>query len=131
MNKEDIRILIVDDEEIMRNLFTDILTDQGYNVTTVCNGKEAEEKVKDAFFDIAFVDVHMPVMDGLSTLRMLMKKCPKSYIVMTDSMPNYLVEELQKEGAITCIHKPFHIQEVKSIVNQILEQKRKEEDGAK
>ncbi len=123
MNNKDVRILIVDDEQIMRSLFSDILTDQGYSVTTVCNGKEAEEIVKDASFDIAFVDVHMPVMDGLSTLRMLMKKCPKTFIVMTDSMPTYLVEELQKEGAITCIHKPFHIDEVKTIVNQILEKK--------
>ena len=131
MKKEDIKILVVDDEEIMRALFTDILTDQGYHVTTVCNGKEAEELVKNASFDIAFVDVHMPVMDGFSTLRMLMKKCPKTYIVMADSMPTYLVEELKKEGAVTCIHKPFHIQEVKSIVSQILEKKLKEENGAK
>jgi CheY-like chemotaxis protein len=128
---EDIKILIVDDEEIMRNLFTDILTDQGYNVTVVCNGKEAEEKVKDVFFDIAFVDVHMPVMDGLSTLRMLMKNCPQTFIVMTDSMPTYLVEKLQQEGAVTCIHKPFHIEEVKSIVNQILEKKKKDKNGTK
>jgi len=105
----------------MRNLFTDILTDGGYNVTCVCNGKEAEEKVKEVTFNIVFVDVHMPVMDGLTTLRMLKKNCPNTYIVMTDSLPIYLIEELQKEGAISCIHKPFNIQEVKSIINQILE----------
>jgi CheY-like chemotaxis protein len=121
MDNKDVKILIVDDEEIMRNLFTDILTDGGYNVACVCNGKEAEEKVKEVTFDIVFVDVHMPVMDGLSTLRMLRKNCPNTYIVMTDSLPIYLIEELQKEGAISCIHKPFHIQEVKSIINQILE----------
>ena len=128
---ENIHILIVDDEPIMRSLFSDILKDEGYNVTTVCNGKEAEKIIEGAFFDIAFVDVHMPVMDGLATLRMLMQKTPKTYIVMTDSMPAYLVEELQKEGAITCIHKPFHIKEVKSIVDQIIELKKKAENGAK
>lgn len=127
---ENIHILIVDDEPIMRSLFTDILKDQGFSVTTVCNGKEAEKIIEGAFFDIAFVDVHMPVMDGLATLRMLMQRTPKTYIVMTDSMPAYLVEELQKEGAITCIHKPFHIKEVKAIVSQILEQKRKNDNGA-
>jgi CheY-like chemotaxis protein len=121
---KNIRILIVDDEPIMRSLFTDILSDQGFPVTTVCNGKEAEEKVKDNCFDIAFVDVHMPVMDGLSTLRMLLKNCPKTAVVMTDSFPEYFLDELQIKGAVSCIHKPFHIEEIRSIVNQILEKKR-------
>ena len=49
----DIHILVVDDEEIMRNLFTDILREEDYAVTVVCHGKEAQEQVKDKFFDIA------------------------------------------------------------------------------
>ena len=43
---KELKILVVDDEEVMRNLFTDILRDEGYEVTTVCNGKEAEEIAK-------------------------------------------------------------------------------------
>lgn len=117
---EKLNILIVDDEEIMRNLFTDILRDEGYEVTAVSSGKEAEDMVKKESFDIALVDVHMPVMDGIMTLRSLKEICPNLPIVMTDSMPNYVVEEIKKEGAITCIHKPFNINEVRSIIDKII-----------
>jgi two-component system response regulator (stage 0 sporulation protein F) len=118
MNK-DIKILVVDDEEIMRDLFTDILQDEGYSVTTVSNGKEAQERAKTEFFDIAFVDVHMPVMDGLATLYALRELSPNTVIVMTDSMPGYMVEEAKKEGAVTCIRKPFDIKEVRSVISGI------------
>lgn len=117
---EKLNILVVDDEEIMRNLFTDILRDEGYEVTAVSSGKEAEDTVRQESFDIAFIDVHMPVMDGIMTLRSLKEICPNLSIVMTDSMPNYVVEETKKEGAITCIRKPFNINEVRSIIDKII-----------
>ena len=115
-----IRILIVDDEEIMRNLFNDILQEEGYAVTVASGGKEAEELAQKSPFDIAFIDVHMPVMDGIKTLRSLKKISPKTTVVMTDSMPHYTLEESKKEGAATCIHKPFNIREVRSVVDKIV-----------
>ena len=115
-----VNILVVDDEEIMRNLFTDILHDEGHQVTTVCNGKEAQAKVQNSFFDIAFVDVHMPVMDGIKTLRYLREICPETKIVMMDSMPGYVLNEFKKEGAVTCIHKPFNIKEIRAVVGEII-----------
>ena len=118
--ERDIKILVVDDEEIMRNLFTDILQEEGYNVTTVHNGKEAQDKIKEESFDIAFVDVHMPVMDGLKTLYMLREATPKTAIIMMDSMPQYVLQEFRKEGAVTCIHKPFDIRGVRKVVQEIL-----------
>lgn len=126
--EKSLRILIVDDEEIMRDLFSDILIDEGHSVEVVCNGKEAQEKMKNTIYDLIFVDVHMPVMDGLSTLRMILKNRPKSKVVMTDSMPGFLLEEFKKEGAVTCLHKPFHIQQVRMIVKQIIEQERNRDD---
>jgi CheY-like chemotaxis protein len=118
--QSNVNIIVVDDEEIMRNLFTDILREEGHKVLTVTNGKEAVDKVKTEFFDIAFVDVHMPIMDGIKTLHHLREISPKTAIVMMDSMPNYLLEEFRKEGAVTCIHKPFSIKEVKSVVGEII-----------
>lgn len=116
---ENIKILVADDEIIIRNLFKDILEEEGYEVVTVINGKEAEEKVKETFFNIAFIDVHMPVMNGLETVRMLKKLSPKTIIVMTDSFPDQLYEEIKKEGNINCIQKPFNIAEVKIIIRKI------------
>ena len=118
--KKDIKVLVVDDEEIMRNLFIDILQDEGYSVTTANNGLQAQEIAKTTFFDIAFVDVHMPVMDGLQTLHSLKELSPKTVIVMTDSMPGYMVEEAEKEGAVTCINKPFDIREIRSVIIRVM-----------
>lgn len=42
-------------------------------------------------------------------------------IVMTDSMPGYMVEEVKKEGAVTCIRKPFDIREVRSVISEAVE----------
>lgn len=93
----NINILVIDDEEVMRSLFTDILQEEGHKVITVANGKEALDKVKTEAFDIAFVDVHMPVMDGIKTLRYLREICPKTKIVMMDSMPGYVLNEFKKK----------------------------------
>jgi len=116
----DICILVVDDEEIMRSLFTDILQDEGYKVTTVSDGSQAKEKVKEAFFHIAFIDVHMPVMDGVQTLRAIKELSPKTSIIMMDSFPDLLLEQAEQEGAVTCIHKPFNIKEVRTVVGEII-----------
>ena len=123
--QNDINILVVDDEEIMRDLFTDILQDRGYKITTVTNGKEAEDKVRDTFFHIAFIDIHMPVMNGLQAMLAVKEISPKTAVVMMDSFPDVLLEKTQKEGAITCIHKPFDIKEVIEVIGQILEGKKK------
>jgi len=118
-------VLVVDDEDVMRNLFTDLLTERGYEVIAVKNGREAVEKVKEINFAIAFIDVHMPLMNGVETLRTIKKINPQTKIVMMDSFPNALIEEAKREGAITCIHKPFEINEVTNIMEEFVEQKEK------
>ena len=118
-----VRILVVDDELVMRNLFTDILEEEGYEVTVVNHGKEAQEIVQREEFDIAFVDVHMPVMDGVKTLYTLRDIAPNIAIIMMDSMPEELMERFKKESAVTCIHKPFNIDEVRSVVLEIIKER--------
>jgi len=123
MKNKRIYVLVVDDEDVMRNLFTDLLTEQGYEVIAVKNGREAVEKVKEINFVIAFIDVHMPVMNGVETLRVIRKIKPQTRIVMMDSFPDTLIEEAKREGAITCIHKPFEIKEVINLTEEVMEQK--------
>lgn len=116
----DISILVVDDEEVMRSLFTDILQDKGYKVTAVSDGKEAQDKARETFFRVAFIDVHMPVMNGIQTLHALREVSPKTEIVMMDSFPDALLDQAEKEGAITCIHKPFDIKEVIKLIERVI-----------
>ena len=113
-------ILIVDDEEVMRSLFTDLLSEEGCEVTCVANGKEAIERLKEKSFQIAFIDVHMPIMNGAETVRAIRELSPSTEIVMMDSFPDIFLEQALKEGAIACVHKPFNIQEVIEIVENII-----------
>ena len=123
MKNKQLNVLVVDDEAVMRSLFTDLLSERGISVSVAKNGKEAVELVKKSFFDIAILDMHMPVMNGIETLRAIKELSPKTWIVMTDSFPDVFVDEALKEGAITCIHKPFDIQEVIDIVNKAIADK--------
>lgn len=118
MNQK-IKVLVSDDEEVIQRLFVDMLSEQGYHVICAQDGKEALQKVKENFFRIAFIDVHMPVMNGVEALKAIKEISPQTQIVMMDSFPDILVEQLQREGAITCIHKPFNIQEVFELIAEI------------
>lgn len=68
--KDNIRILIVEDDADLNGAYEMILTSSGYNVSTAFNGVEALEVIKQQDeFDIIFLDLRMPVMDGIEFLR--------------------------------------------------------------
>lgn len=115
------RILVVDDEAIIRHLLTDVLKDYGHQVVAVENGKEAVEQAKESDFDLVFSDVHMPILNGLETIKIIRKLDKKISIVMMDSFPDLLSELAQEEGAITCIHKPFELKEIREILERLSE----------
>ena len=123
MNIQEISILVVDDEPVIRNLFKDLLGDQGYKVTTVSNGVEAVEAVKRQRYNVAFMDVHMPIMNGLEALIEVIKVQPDINVVMLDSYPDQLLAESEKKGAVTCIHKPFNIKEVIDFIETVSQKK--------
>jgi len=114
-----IYVLVVDDEDVIRSLFSDLLTERGYKVIAVKNGQQAIEKAKEINFTIAFIDVHMPTMNGVQALRIIKKIKPQTRIVMMDSYPNALLEQAESAGALTCIHKPFEIKEVIEIMEEV------------
>ena len=88
--EEKIKILIADDEFVIRELLTDVLQDYGYEVVAVENGKKAVEKVKEKQFKIIISDVHMPVMNGFEALKAIKKISPDISIIMMDSYPDFL-----------------------------------------
>lgn len=113
------KILIVDDEPIMRNLLTDILRDEGYQTSTADNGAEAVTQARMTRFNIIFCDIHMPVMNGVEAIRKIKDINPRTVIVMMDSYPDSLVQQAVKDGALTCIHKPFDIQDVRNLLTEL------------
>ena len=126
-----INVLVVDDEEIIRNLLTDVLRDEGCKVTAVINGAKAVDRVKEEIFDIVFSDVHMPVMNGAETVKAIKEIRAETVIVMMDSYPDHLLAQAKEAGAITCIHKPFNIKDVVDIIERIRNKNYKGEEYEK
>jgi len=103
-------VLVVDDSAFMRRLITDFLSehDQIHVVGTARNGEDALRKIELLNPDVVTLDVEMPVMDGLETLKNIMMKCPRPVIMLSsttkDGAENTILS--LQYGAIDFISKP-------------------------
>ena len=114
-------ILVVDDEEGMRETLGDVLEDKGYNVVLVEDGYKAIQRIKQTPFSIIFMDVKMPGIDGVETFREIKKISPgTSVIMMTAYAGEDLVKEAMEEGAYAVIYKPFEVKGVIDIIQEVL-----------
>jgi DNA-binding NtrC family response regulator len=115
-------VLVVDDQIGMLETFTDILEDRGFGVTTADDGFQAIKKVKEQNFDLIFMDIKMPGINGVQTFREIKKINPKaSVIMMTAYSVEDLVKEAIEEGAYTVIYKPFDMDKVIQTIEKALE----------
>ncbi len=123
---EKILILVVDDQFADRETLKGILGDKGYRVATAQDGAEAIEMVKSRHHDIIFLDVRLPGMDGVETFEQVKKIDPKATVIM---MTGYTEEDLVKraisQGAYTCIYKPFDIEKVIALVEDIAKERKR------
>lgn len=116
MTKEHI-ILVVDDNKDFADVFCDILRTNNYEAESCYGGAQAVEKIKRGNFDIVFLDIRMPEMDGIETLKEVKKLKPDTMVIM---MTGYSVDELVhkalEEKASDIIYKPFEISKVLSLI---------------
>src|SRR5690348_5464079 len=118
-------ILIVDDEEIMREILEALLTREGYQVRMAASGEEGLELAKAHTFDTAIVDVMMPGMDGLATLAELKKVDDDLPVVMVTAFASVETAiAAMKSGAFDYITKPFKNDEVLVVVRNAVERRR-------
>lgn len=121
MNNNKPRILVVDDEPGMRITLEGIIEDEGYDVAGVENGYEALAEVQKKSYDLIFMDIKMPGMNGVETYREIKKASPRSVVVM---MTGFSVEELVKEalqeGAYGVIYKPYSMEQIIDIMQTVL-----------
>ncbi len=110
-------VLIVDDEKNICVFLARLLTLKGFSVTTASDGPGAIDLAANESFDIIFMDVRMPEMNGIDAFRVIRKQRPQQKVVM---MTGYAVDELIQtaldEGAIACLRKPFDFDEIMQII---------------
>ncbi len=116
-----LKVLVVDDKKVIGDLFDFTLGYEGHSIKCCNDPREAIEAVKNERFDIAFLDIVMPDKDGVTLLQELKLISPQLPVVM---MSGYSVEEkrlkAQELGAITCLKKPFEMDEVRQTVRMAL-----------
>ena len=122
------RILIVDDNENLRKTMERVLKLKGYDVLSAANGVEALEIAQaQPEIDQVFMDIKMPLMNGVETHKKLKKIVPDTIVIM---MTAYAVEELIQEaledGAYGIVHKPLDFDRI----IEIIEKAQTSENGA-
>ncbi|MFZ0611415.1 MAG: sigma-54 dependent transcriptional regulator [Desulfobacterales bacterium] len=119
----DTRILIVDDELIMRESLADWLARDGYAVETAASGEEALDKSKVTRYDIMLVDIKMGGMSGMEVLRQVKSEDADVAIVMITAYGSVSTAiEAMKNGAHDYLLKPFDPNELGMLVEKIISQ---------
>lgn len=108
-------ILVVDDDLVIQLTIQRVLERAGHVVTVANDGQKALAKFRSERFDLLVLDIFMPGMDGLETMRLILKEHPQLPIVMTSGRPqtpaaaqepDYLTMAM-KLGAVSALPKPF------------------------
>ncbi len=117
------QILVIDDEDSIRQVFRWILEGQGYEVETAETGVRAIEKFEERFFNLALLDIRLPDMEGTELLTMLHKRSPKTMKIMVTGYPSLdnAIKSLNV-GADAYVVKPVEPSELVKIVQAKLKE---------
>lgn len=117
------RVLVVDDQEDIREMARLVLTGAGHEVVTANSGRDALRLAREASYDLVLLDINMPEMDGWATLRLLRAdEAHDGLPVAMFSVKSEVRDKIAglKDGAIDYITKPFGVDELASRVSRIL-----------
>ncbi|OGS27498.1 MAG: hypothetical protein A2297_09850 [Elusimicrobia bacterium RIFOXYB2_FULL_48_7] len=120
MMEKKLKILIIDDEQGLRDMLSFALGQEGYIVLTAKNGKEGTEKVTKEEVDVVISDIKMPEMDGITVLGKIKEIKPEVEVIMATGYGTMetAIESLRK-GAFDYINKPFNIDELLFLINKV------------
>jgi DNA-binding NtrC family response regulator len=118
------KILVVDDEEVVRLSHMRTLAGQSCNVEAVHGGAQALEKMQSEPADVVLMDLRMPGMDGLATLEAMKKKWPETEVVIITGYPSvYTAREAVRLGAFDYLAKPVGPDKVLAVANEAMAQR--------
>jgi len=119
------RVLIVDDERGIREVFKAVLEEAGYAVVTAPNGEQALAEVSNCDFDAILLDVRMPGVSGLEVLKQIRAKHPDVSVLMISGVGEIeIAVEAMKSGAYDYVAKPCNPTELSQRVERAIELRR-------
>jgi two-component system response regulator PilR (NtrC family) len=122
IQKKRHRILVVDDEESMREFLCILLQRDGHKVEAVGDGQQAVARLKDCSYDLIVSDIKMPKLDGFALLEYVRERSPATAIIMiTAFSTTEQAVDAMKKGAYDYITKPFKNEEIRLVVENALE----------
>lgn len=117
------RVLVVEDEEVVRDLLVQSLEDEEYRVVGVASGEEGLRRMEKDFFDVVLLDLNLPGMHGMNVLSAApVTQTDAQFIVMTAFGSVETAVEAMKLGAFDYVNKPFRTEELLLTVERALEQ---------
>jgi DNA-binding NtrC family response regulator len=108
-----ISILLVDDDDIFRMTIQEFLSLKGYSIISVENGSRAYEQIRSRDFDVVLLDVNMPKMDGIETIRAIKERRPGIRVVIISGDTDHAaIQYALSCGASDFLQKPFEMDEL-------------------
>lgn len=115
------RVLLVEDETLIRMILAEALADEGFEVLEAASGDEAARVAEGAGFDLLLTDVQMPGrLDGVALARHLLQSRPDLPVVYVTGRPESL-DRVERRGRAAYIRKPYSPSEVIAVVRDLLE----------
>jgi DNA-binding NtrC family response regulator len=128
VTKNKISILIVEDDANIRETLRTLLQQEGYSTDTAKDGREAIQKTKAKFFNLALLDIKLPDMEGTKLLTAIHENLPKMVKIMITGYPSLenAIEALN-HGADAYIIKPAKPEKLLALIEEKLEEQRQAE----
>ena len=122
---DSLRILVVDDIFTNRLLLSELIKSTGNEVVLVENGEKAIQALEQSEFHLVFMDIEMPVMNGIETTNYIRNECPFPLnsipiIALTAHNPDIFFEDYSDVGFDELITKPYSIEKIKEKINSLL-----------
>ncbi len=116
------RVLVVDDEEGVREGLRALLQREGVHVETAGSAEDGERRLESRSFDLVFLDIHLPGADGLSMISRLRRGTPAADVVILTGYGTVAnTVEAMRKGASDVIEKPFSTDRILAVVRRVLE----------
>lgn len=124
------KVLLVEDEAIVRESLRDWLTEDGYDVECVDTGEEALERVKKEEFGVIVLDLRLPGIDGLQVFEQAKELKPETKGVIITAYPSKeTLDKASKLGLVDYLVKPFKISDLEKLIGAALGEVGKEKTG--